>query len=132
MLDGIKSGFAEVEFKIRVSIPAPSGSGIQYGGRGGITSYYTPDVLTVNVGIQVAVTNSTGGPPFLPGMSASLDIPDLSISRSYTSASIGAVEVYNTIFTNFIKIALQPIACRFILVIYTCSNLPFKNKEHFL
>ncbi|MBS1725356.1 MAG: hypothetical protein JST51_01450 [Armatimonadetes bacterium] len=94
MIDGIKSGYSEFEYQLRVGITAPSGSSSQYGGLGEIQTFYTPDVLTVSQGVYLKVTNETGGGPITSGRTARLDIPALSISQTWSDTTVSSIETY--------------------------------------
>lgn len=91
MLDGLKSGFSEFEMKIRVGT-AGGGSGQLFQTGGSLFTYFAPDYLTTGQGIVLGVSRQGGGPS-VPQSSATIDIPVIGYSNSYSVASdLGSIE----------------------------------------
>ena len=90
MLDGVKSGYQTFDYWMRCDISAVSGSGVQYGGATNTTSRFTQDYTTTTMGVDMTWANASAGAPYTPGRQATLSIPVLSISQSFSDASTAA------------------------------------------
>jgi hypothetical protein len=91
VLDGSKCGFNTFNIRFHVGI-TDSGSGTKSGGASELTTFFSPNLAQVVVGVDLTATNATGmSPMFATGKFATLDIPSLTISQSYSNGTFGDI-----------------------------------------